>query len=86
MENRSGALHTPDMSLPAVLPGASSPTGNVRLVAVDDADRPRYLQRALVLHRAIVSVAAGLGVQPEDIPGLQGLCIEAVRAAERHDR
>lgn len=56
---------------------------NVRLVVVDDARQPRYLRRAADLEAALLAVLADADVDPQDVPGLHGLCVEAVRAAER---
>ena len=35
---------------------------------------------------AVLAVAAAAGVEGEDMPGLHGLCVEAIRSAERHGR
>lgn len=72
------------MSLPSYVE-SSARTSNVRLVVVDDNHQPQYLQRAARLEQAILATAAQHGVECEDMPGLHGLCVEAVRAAERHD-
>lgn len=74
------------MSLTSLNEESPDRTSNVRLVVVDDNHQPRYLLRAAELERAMIAAAAKLGVEAEDIPGLHGLCIEAVRSAERHDR
>ncbi|MCW2600538.1 MAG: hypothetical protein JWM02_2367 [Frankiales bacterium] len=73
------------MSLPS-LSHEPPRTSNVRLVVVDDNHQPRYLLRAAELERAMLAAAAELGVEPEDIPGIHGLSVEAVRSAERHNR
>ena len=74
------------MTLPAM--NAETPThdSNVRLVVVDDQQQPAYLNRAVQLEQALVRAAAALGVEPEDMPALYGLCVQAVRSAEIHDR
>ncbi len=74
------------MTLPAM--NAETPThdNNVRLVVVDDKHQPAYLKRAVQLEKAIVRAAAALGVEPADMPALYGLCVQAVRSAEIHDR
>jgi hypothetical protein len=74
------------MSIPLLNVESPAHTSNVRLVIVDDQQQPLYLQRATELEKAMIAAAARLGVEPEDIPGLHGLCVEAVRAAERHAR
>jgi hypothetical protein len=73
------------MSLPARIVDTSPRTSNVRLVLVDDDHQPLYLQRAARLERAMIAIAAQHGVEADELPGLHGLCLEAVRAAERHD-
>lgn len=74
------------MTLPAVTSGAPAHQNNVRLVVVDDSQQPAYLKRAAQLEKAMLTAAARLGVEAEDMPALRGLCIEAVRAAEVHQR
>jgi hypothetical protein len=59
---------------------------NVRLVVVDDRHQPVYLRRATDLEKAVLRSAAKLGIEPEDMPGLRGLCVEAVRTAETDGR
>lgn len=59
---------------------------NVRVVDVDDHEQPRYLRRAAALEEAFVVAAAAFGVEPADMPGLHGLCVDAVRRADRADR
>ncbi len=61
-------------------------SANVRRAVVDGQRQPRYLARAAELEQAILQVAADAGVTSEDMPGLQGLCVEAARSAERHHR
>ena len=61
-------------------------SANVRRVVVDGQRQPRYLARAAELEQAILQVAADAGVTSEDMHGLQGLCVEAARSAERHHR
>ena len=61
-------------------------TSNVRLVTVDGDRQPTYLLRAAELEAAVLAVAAAAGVEAEDMPGLHGLCVEAIRSAERHHR
>lgn len=61
-------------------------SANVRLVVTDEDHQPRYLLRAAELEAAFRSVAATAGITAEDMPGLHGLCVEAVRTAERHHR
>ncbi|MGB8652036.1 MAG: hypothetical protein WCD35_15390 [Mycobacteriales bacterium] len=72
------------MSLPAVNETPSAGTSNVRLVIVDDNHQPVYLQRAARLEQALLQAAAAFGIDEEDLPGLHGLSVEAVRSAERH--
>ena len=71
----------PDLVLP-------SPAGltNVRLVVVDVDRQPAYVVRAAELESQMLTVASAAGVEPADMPGLHGLCVEAVRAAERRGR
>lgn len=71
----------PDPVLPA--PGA---TTNVRLVLVDALRQPTYLIRAAELEAQMLKAASAAGVEAADMPGLHGLCVEAVRSAERHGR
>ena len=73
------------MSLPSLNVESPARTSNVRLVVVDESHQPQYLQRAARLEQAILATAGLHGVGSEDMPGLHGLCVEAVRAAERHD-
>jgi hypothetical protein len=56
------------------------------LVAVDDMHQPAYLARATELEASLLAAAAKLGVEAQDMPGLYGLCVEAVRSAEIHHR
>lgn len=77
--------HTRLMSLPSLNVKSPARTSNVRLVVVDDNHQPKYLRRAARLEQAIIAAAGKHGVESEDMPGLHGLCVEAVRAAERHD-
>lgn len=74
--------------MPAPVTDTDRPTSsaNVRLVVTDEDHRPRYLLRAAELEAAILSAAATLGMTAEDMPGLQGLCVEGARTAERHHR
>jgi hypothetical protein len=74
------------MSLPSFNIETPAHQNNVRLVAVDDHHQPAYLKRAAHLEQAVTRVAAQLGVQPDDMPGLRGLCVEAIRTAEVHGR
>jgi hypothetical protein len=71
---------------PTLLDPAAAQTSNVRLVAVDEHHRPRYLIRAAELTKALLAVASRAGIEPEDLPSLHGMCIEAVRSAEQHGR
>ena len=59
---------------------------NVRLVSVDGDEQPTYLLRAAELEAAVLAVAAAAGVEADDMPGLHGLCVEAIRSAERRGR
>ena len=74
------------MTLPAVNAETPAHQNNVRLVVVDERHQPTYLARAQAMERALVRAAEKLGVLPEDMPGLYGLCVEAVRSAETHRR
>ena len=74
------------MSLTSLNEESPARTSNVRLVVVDEYHQPRYLLRAAELEKAMIAAAAGFDVEPDDVPGLHGLCVEAVRSAERHDR
>lgn len=74
------------MTLPAANVEAPAHHNNVRLVVVDDQRQPTYLKRAAQLEQALLAAAAKVGVQPEDMPGLRGLCVDAARAAEIHNR
>lgn len=74
------------MSLPTVNAQMPAHQNNVRLVVVDERHQPTYLARAGVLEKALVRAAEKLGVLAEDMPGLYGLCVEAVRAAELSHR
>ncbi|GAC1445050.1 MAG: hypothetical protein NVSMB55_23840 [Mycobacteriales bacterium] len=65
---------------------AGAHSSNVRLVVVDEHHQPRYLVRAATLEQHLVQTAAAAGIRPEDMPGLHGLCVEAVRTAEQHGR
>lgn len=67
---------------------ASSPAhqNNVRLVVVDDRHQPTYLLRAQAVEKALLRAAEKLGLAGEDLLGLYGLCVEAVRSAESHGR
>jgi hypothetical protein len=59
---------------------------NVRLVIVDDNQRPAYLKRVDQLEQRLLAAAAKLGIQADDLQGLRGLCVEAVRSAELGNR
>jgi hypothetical protein len=72
------------MSLPSLSVETPARTSNVRLVVVDERHQPQYLRRAPALEEAIIATAARWGIEAEDIPGLHGMCVEAVRTAERH--
>ncbi len=61
-------------------------TSNVRLVTVGDDRQPTYLLRAAELESSVLAVAAAAGVEGQDMPGLHGLCVEAIRSAERDVR
>ena len=61
-------------------------SANVHVVAVDAGRQPRYLARAAELQEALLRVAAEAGLTADDMPGLHGLCMEAIRRAERHHR
>ena len=74
------------MTLPAENAETPAHQNNVRLVLVDDKQRPAYLTRAAQLERSLLATAARLGLEPEDMPGLYGLCVVAVRSAELNDR
>ncbi len=72
------------MTLPIMNVQTPAQQNNVRLVLVDDQQQPAYLKRATRLEQDLLAAAATLGVEPEDMPGLRGLCVEAVRSAEIH--
>jgi hypothetical protein len=74
------------MTLPAVNSETPANHNNVRLVVVDDKQQPAYLRRATELEKALLAAAKGVGVEAEDMPGLRGLCVEAVRSAQIHNR
>jgi hypothetical protein len=71
------------MTLPSLNSQAPAHQNNVRLVVVDDKHQPQYVIRALALEKSLLAAAARHGVGPEDMPGLYGLCVEAMRGAER---
>lgn len=58
----------------------------MRMVLVDEDRLPTYLQRAAELEARMLKAAADAGVEAADMPGLRGLCVEAIKAAERHGR
>ena len=70
------------MTLPASHDDQPVPQNNVRLVVVDDRHRPVYLRRADELERRLLAAAAKLDITVEDMPGLHGLCVEAIRSSE----
>ena len=74
------------MTLPAINAETPAHQNNVRLVVVDEKQQPTYLRRATELERVLLAAAEKRGVQAEDMPGLRGLCVEAVRSAELHHR
>ncbi|MDX6268567.1 MAG: hypothetical protein QOD70_3307 [Frankiales bacterium] len=74
------------MTLPASNVDSPAHQNNVRLVVVDDRHQPLYLRRATDLEKAVLRAAAKLGVELQDMPGLRGLCVEAVRSAEADGR
>jgi hypothetical protein len=74
------------MTLPSVIVETPAHQNNVRVVAVDDRHQPLYLRRAGELEAALLRTAAALGLEAEDMPGLRGLCVEGVRAAETRGR
>lgn len=74
------------MTLPAFNSQTPAHQNNVRLVVVDERHQPTYIARAQALEAALTQAAERLGVLAEDMPGLYGLCVEAVRSAEIHAR
>lgn len=74
------------MTLPAVNAETPAHQNNVRLLAVDDKQRPAYLKRGTELEAALLAAAAKMGVEADDMPGLYGLCVGAVRSAKIHHR
>lgn len=74
------------MTVPAANVETPANSHNVRLVVVDAHRQPTHLKRADQLQGALLAAAAQLGIQQEDMPGLHGLCIEAIRTAEIHNR
>jgi hypothetical protein len=74
------------MTLPAVNAETPAHQNNVRLLVVDDKQQPAYLKRGTQLEAALLAAAAELGVEANDMPGLYGMCVEAVRSAEIHHR
>ncbi len=74
------------MTLPALNAETPAHHNNVRLVSVDDKQQPAYIKRAGELERALLAAARKVGIETEDLPGLRGLCVEAVRSAEIHHR
>jgi hypothetical protein len=74
------------VSVPAINAETPAHHNNVRLVVVDDHQQPAYLKKAVLLEMALTMAAAKLGVLAEDMPGLYGLCVEAVRSAEIDNR
>ena len=61
-------------------------SANMRLVVVDDRRQPRYMARAASLEDALLGVITEHGLDAADVPGLHGMCVEAMRSAERHGR
>jgi hypothetical protein len=76
------AVRMDSMTLPAVNSETPAHQNNVRLVVVDDKQQPSYLKRATELEKALLAAAAKVNVYVQDMPGLYGLCVEAVRSAE----
>lgn len=74
------------MTLPALNSQTPAHHNNVRLVVVDERHQPTYMARAQAMGKALVRAAEKVGVLPEDMPGLYGLCVEAVRSAENRHR
>lgn len=74
------------MTLPALNAATPAHQNNVRLVVVDDRHQPTYLLRAQAVEKALLRAAEKLGLAGEDLPGLYGLCVEAVKSAENHGR
>jgi hypothetical protein len=72
------------MTLPAVNAEIPAHQNNVRLVLVDDKQQPAYIKRAAELEKVLLAAAVKVGIGPEDMPGLRGLCVEAVRSSEIH--
>jgi hypothetical protein len=74
--------------MPPTTPEPAPPgrSANVRVVAVDESSQPQYLVRARALEQALLEAATSFGLDAEDLPGLHGMCVEAVRSAERHGR
>jgi hypothetical protein len=73
------------MTLPTLNVETPAQQTNMRLVLVDDKQQPAYLKRAAQLEKNVLAAAAKLGIEPGDMPGLRGLCVDAVRSAEIHD-
>ena len=74
------------MTLSAMNAETPAHQNNARLVVVDEPHQPTYLARAQVLEKALLRAAEKVGVLPEDMAGLYGLYVEAVRSAESHHR
>jgi hypothetical protein len=74
------------MTLPAANAETPAHQNNVRLVVVDDKHQPVYLKRAAELEQLMLAAAATLGIRSESMPGLYGLCVEAVRSTQSHSR
>lgn len=70
------------MSIEVVEPTPGPRSVNVRLVAVDARQQPRYLAVAADLEKRVLRVLAAAGVTAADVPGLHGLLISAARASQ----
>ena len=69
-----------------VSPSSHGHQNNVRVVPLDADQQPSYLKRASKLETSLATAAARLGMEPDDMPGLHGLCLQAVRSAEDRSR
>jgi hypothetical protein len=83
---RASQVDHDSMTLPAVNAEIPAHQNNVRLVLVDDKQQPAYVKRAAELEKALLAAAAKVGIESVDMPGLRGLCVEAVRSAEVYNR
>lgn len=66
---------------PSETRASSGHQNNVRIVPVGPNQQPTHIARVSDLQTSILTAAARLGLDLDDMPRLRGLCVQAVRSA-----